>query len=508
MEVTMNDYGIIGTFFNSQPFLPLERVNSQDDYNNSRIHLAEEIIHKTETDVTFMESLYRNSNPNYYLGAWIVKAVTDLLLQFTMGDLPTIQSTDNKYADFCNNLWLTNQSSLYNSIRELGLFGQMFIYVGWDEINEMPTFRTLTKKNVVDIRYENVDNPEDITYIRFRDEVTEIKSRIKKGDDEEIEYATVHYDKIFWKTKVNDVWVYKKKMLKRDDINSDFKTIVKESDSPYECIPVVEFNQSKLSFDKVGHSDMSGAIKIISVYHQLMESTINNTLYNGQPTLKFTGIQTSPIEFVKAMYGDASLTSGDYLSTKGLYNVFGSYYLAQGEDVNWLLVPSTVGDTKAVLDVLFYILVQTTGVPEWALGAGMTGAWATVKQQSVPLQQKVKAKRLDMTQSLLKLNKVSYIVYNARTNGKKLNVKTFTSKIIWGDIIGDDVQTKMSMIDFMVNHNYITSETAVSLLNALDNPVEELKKAEKQVKDTQLVEGEEPNTIFDKYFRNMNNMEG
>ena len=66
----------------------------------------------------------------------------------------------------------------------------------------------------------------------------------------------------------------------------------------------------------------------------------------------------------------------------------------------------------------------------------------------------------------------------------------------------------MSMIDFMVNHNYITSETAVSLLNALDNPVEELKKAEKQVKDTQLIEGGEPNTIFDKYFRNMNNMEG
>ena len=41
-------------------------------------------------------------------------------------------------------------------------------------------------------------------------------------------------------------------------------------------------------------------------------------------------------------------------------------------------------------------------------GAGMEGAWATVKQQSVPLLQKIRSKRMDMTDSLNKMNRVAF----------------------------------------------------------------------------------------------------
>ena len=58
------------------------------------------------------------------------------------------------------------------------------------------------------------------------------------------------------------------------------------------------FNQDRLSIDKSGYSDVSGALRIAGVYHQIFERAANNNLYNMQPTLKFTGIHGSPIDFV------------------------------------------------------------------------------------------------------------------------------------------------------------------------------------------------------------------
>ena len=245
-------------------------------------------------------------------------------------------------------------------------------------------------------------------------------------------------------------------------------------------IPFVEFNQNKLTFDKTGYSDISGAMKIIQVYHQTLESGINNSLYNSQPTLKFTGLGTDPIEFVKRMYGDYSLQSGDVVQDSGLYDVYGSYYLTGDEDVSWLTVPSTVSYSKEITNLLFYILVQVTGVPEWVLGAGMEGAWATVKQQSVPLLQKIRSKRMDITDSLLYLNRISYMIQMYYMNSKS-EVSDYTSKIVWGDVLTEDIDTKLRIVEFMLEHNFITEETAVTLIGFINDPLSELKKAKKQM---------------------------
>lgn len=485
----VNDYSIIGSIsgFNHR-YLPLERIPSYDNESSIRIKETAELKHKDETDIEYMESLYRNSNPDYYLGAWVVKSVVDILLEFTIGDLPTIQALDNNYTKFCNTFWSNNQSRLYNLVRELGLFGQEFAYIGYDTINNCPKIRPMSRKNIIDIRYEDFDNPDEITYIRFREQLQEVKrtGTDEFGDDIN-EYCDVFYDKIFWKevktTKKDGVviWSYKMKILKRTDTDK-WNEFMPEKDNPYGVIPVIEFNQNKLSFDKVGHSDLTGAMKVISVYHQVLESCVNNNLYNSQPTLVFSGIQGNPVSFVKAMYGDKTLQSGDILEEQGLYNVFGSYYLGNGENVSWLTTPSTTAYSKEILNLLFYILVQVSGVPEWCLGAGMEGAWATVKQQSIPLLQKIRSKRMDITDSLLQLNRVAYIIQNQRNGIKKEKpVTDFTAKIVWGDVLTNDIDTTLRLVEFMLEHNFITKETAVSVIGMVDDPLGELKKAVKQV---------------------------
>lgn len=502
----MHDYSIIGSFggFGAR-HLPLERVPTFDKETAFRIKEVDELKHKDETDIDFMESLYRNSNPNYYLGGWIVKAVVDILLEFTIGDLPTMQCNNDEYTKFCNSFWTHNQSQIYATIKELGLFGQEFVYIGWNTELNIPKIRPMSKKQVVDIRYENFNDPADITYIRFRDQYQQIKTLTNKADklgDDDFEYEDVFYDKIFWKEinpKYRDdlkdtfkrkkatpeqPWIYKMKIHRKVG-DGEWEIFKQESNNPLGIIPVVEFNQNKLSFDKVGYSDLSGAMKIISIYHQVLESTVNNSLYNSQPTMKFTGLEADPIEFVKRMYGDASLQSGDVLDMSGLYDVYGAYYLSGAQDVSWLTVPTTASSSKEILNLLFYILVQITGVPEWVLGAGMEGAWATVKQQSVPLLQKIRAKRMDMNDDLLKMNRYAYTVakyYNNTTTQALPEVDDYTTKIIWGDVLTNDIDVTLRLVEFMLSNHFITKETAVSVIGMVNDPTGELKKAQKQYK--------------------------
>lgn len=481
--------------------MPLERIPSYDSISNIRAKEVDDLKHKDETDIEFMESLYRNSNPDYYLGGWIVKAVVDILLEFTIGDLPTVQANDKAYEQFCNYFWTANQSNIYGLIKELGLFGQEFAYIGYDEDLKTPSIRPLSKKQVIDVRYENFNDPNDITYIRIRDQFQQIKFISGRNNigDEDYEYEDVFYDKIFWKEinpKFKDAmedpfykykkvpkWIYKMKIYKRV-ANESWTVYKSERENPMGVIPVVEFNQNKLSFDKVGYSDLSGAMKIVSIYHQVLESTINNSLYNSQPTQKFTGID-DPIQFVKAMYGDYTLESGDVVQMNGLYDVYGAYYLANGQNMEWLTVPTTAGPSKEILNILFYILVQVTGVPEWVLGAGMEGTWATVKQQSIPLLQKIRSKRMDIAGSLLKLNRYAYTIdryYKAYTDNSGI-VEDFTCQIIWGDVLTNDIDVQLRLVEFMLQNHFITKETAVSIIGLVNDPTGELKKAQKQYEE-------------------------
>lgn len=498
----MHDYSIIGSyngFYNRH--LPLERMPSFDMENSLRVKEVDELKHKDETDIEFMESLYRNSNPDYYLGGWIVKAVVDILLEFTIGDLPTIQANDKKYESFCNNFWTNNQSSIYATIKELGLFGQEFCYIGWNPELKVPRIRPMSKKQIIDIRYENFNDPSDITYVRFRDQYQQVKilnGKDKLGD-ENFEYEDVYYDKFFWKElnpkykeamdnplynpkKKQPKWIYKMKIYKKVG-TQQWEVFKEETINPLGIIPIIEFNQNKLSFDKVGYSDLSGAMKIVAIYHQVLESTINNSLYNSQPTMKFTGLDSDPIDFVKRMYGDYSLQSGDILEMSGLYDVYGAYYLSGSQDVSWLTVPTTATASKEILNLLFYILVQVTGVPEWVLGAGMEGAWATVKQQSIPLLQKIRSKRMDITDDLLKLNRYAYLVakyYLSNEQEDFPDVEDFNCQIIWGDVLTNDMDLTLRLVEFMLSNHFITKETAVSLIGLVNDPTGELKKAQKQ----------------------------
>lgn len=508
-----SDYSIIGSFSYQSRFTPIERVPSET-FNT--IDESESLRNMDETDIDFIESLYRNSNPDYYLGAWIVRAVVNVVLEFTIGKLPRVNGNDDRFSKFCNKMWLANSSKLYAAFRELGLFGQEWIYIGYDNQLKLPKYRQLCRRNIVDIRYEDFNNPDDITYVRIRDTFTEFQntSRSEIDNDFKSDEVSVIYDKIFWKeinpdyvdeftdtdvsktksrrkkdkdVNTSDQWIHYMMILKRVG-DGDWEDFRGRRINPMGVIPLIELNQDRLSIDKAGYSDVSGALRIAGIYHQVLERATDNNLYNMQPTLKFTGIAGDPVDFVKKMYG-TDISSGDVIADNGLYDTYGSYYLPTGMDASWMNTPDHTGSSDNLLKLLFYILVQVTGVPEWALGVGMTGAWATVKQQAIPLLQKVHAKRMDVNDDLLKLCVISLKVMKFHNPNENYDFDT-DAELVWDDVFSREITEVLAIIDSLLPQELITKETALSLTGVVSDPIKELetianakKEADKNKKD-------------------------
>ena len=138
-----------------------------------------------------------------------------------------------------------------------------------------------------------------------------------------------------------------------------------------------------------------------------------------------------------------------------LYDINGSNYLPTGMDANWITTPENVNSSEHLLKLSFYILVQVTGIPEWAFGAGMTGAWATVSQQAIPLLQKIHAKRMDVNDSLLNLCNISMQVMQFHNPIENYTFDTDT-ETVWDDILSKDISEVLSIIHALLPQELIT----------------------------------------------------
>lgn len=484
-----NDYNLIGAGYNGDNFVSLERTPQ----GMNRVLDLDSLTQEDETDIDFVNGLYRSENADYFLGSWMIKSVSDILLHF-MG-LPTPVCSDSKeYEKLLGDTYTKNTTKLYNLLKYTGLYGQAFVEIGYNQKKKQIVLHPLTRKKVIEVRYENYNDPNDITYARIRttvDKYEDESDEIHLNDIPEDDKKQVHYDKIYWKennsdyvdfingtkpkdkdSKTPDEFLFKYKVLKVEDGKASVH--LKESINPWQCVPVVEFNQNRLEGDRNGYSDANGLIKLTGVYHQILERAIDANMYNGQPTIVFSGLD-DPNSFIKEMYGEVE-SGGAYV--EGTYNLMGGYYLKGKADVDYLQVDDTVSNAKSLLELIFYIMVQLSGVPEWALGAHINGTYASTKMQSSPLIQRINSKRLDVNDAFLEMNdKIGLIV---SSNGSELKYDNQNTSLYWNEALPDesmDLQTKLSMAK---EANLITDETYMRLLNLVSDYQKEISGSKKQ----------------------------
>ena len=480
------DYRMIGMgYYSSNKYPSVERTPS-----GSNRMLDFETFEKDETDIDFINGLYRGENHNYFLGSWIIKTISDITLHY-MG-IPSPDVVDNEeLKSRLTKTYLQNKSKIYNMLKMLGLYGQSYIEIGYNQKKKQIVFFPHTKKELIDVRYENYEDPDDITYARIRTSVPKYDEKREDliDDIDTLVSEVINFDKIYWKENNSDYIDYLNGEYDGDDVPSEFiyyvkvlkidgadkKEIINKRVNPWGCIPVVEFNQNRLDGDKNGYSDANGIVKLAGVYHQILESAIDANMYNGKPTIVFTGLDDAK-SFVDEMYGELG-QSGTY--TQGVYDTMGGYYLTGDANVRYLQVNDTVSNAKALLELLFYIFIQVSSVPEWAMGASVNNTYASTKMQSTPLIQKINSKRLDVNDSFLDLNEKVALIIDA--NDEEFTYNNEVTSITWDEVLPDDSISLEAKLNMAKNAGLITDETYLRLLKLVTDEKVEIKNAKEEL---------------------------
>ena len=485
-----NDYTLIGSLYPGSPsgnWSVERRFTSNGDKN--RVGIDYDVLDvESETDVDFMLSLYRNSNPDYFLGSWIIKPMIDILVHY-MG-YPRITSEDKELEDDLNKNYSDRRSAFNQMMKELSLFGEEYVLVSYDSEFKNCNIKPRSKNFILETRHDDYNNPDDITYIKIKEVV---ESRDDKGDNKNIIFV-----KTYWKT-INDEFKktieagkipkkgvnkfkYYYKIEKKLGERGTLEVVVPPAENPYNCIPCVPIHQNRFSNEANGYSDASGLIRLCGVYHQVFESMIDTNIYNGKPTMVFSGLANAD-KFVESTYGEINPETGD-ISSFGNYELFGSYYLEGSANVSYLQVGNSYIDgAKEILRLLFYIFVQIGEVPEWAYGAHIDGTWASTKMQSTPLIQKIESKRLDINDAMMKLNMVVAKILEVN-NGKKYS--TYRTGLEWSEPLPEDRDYILSCIDKVIPLDILTNEKILELLDIVEDPKAEIAKHEKAKKKKEI----------------------
>jgi hypothetical protein len=147
-------------------------------------------------------------------------------------------------------------------------------------------------------------------------------------------------------------------------------------------------------------------------------------------------------------------------------------WLGEGGTFKFAAPGSFSADSVAMLQILFYLMLEHIGIPEWAWGGAISSSKASVDAQMPAFVRYLEGRRTQIQAALLKLADVWLAVQ--RLTGVVAAVEI---SIEWPALEGRDDQQLMAKIKLARDQGLLTDETTLRLLELVDDPAAEVAAA-------------------------------
>lgn len=224
-----------------------------------------------------------------------------------------------------------------------------------------------------------------------------------------------------------------------------------------EKLPVVHYANEREGRQLYGMSDYQSCIYYMMNYHALLESGIKGNIYNSTPVPVLKGIKNMN-KFLELNFQKND--DGEYIiewdQDKMLIG-------GEGFSADMLNTTDSASGTQIFLNILFWLICQTSETPEFAFGTAVQSSKASVSEQTPVLIQKALRKQSQMEESLRNLIEL-YIERMAKLKPDEFDADTqFTIKM--PSILDEDLNINLQIVKTMRDEGIITSKTAAVMLN-------------------------------------------
>ena len=439
------------------------------DYSQVNYTLTRAIFYASKVTDNVSGKTYGGS---YLFGAVFGKPIVNSAAAFAFAKMPEITvnkdqdkeksktvSLENKKGDldytenYINKWFDKNESDIFKLCRNSLRDGDQYILIREDA----------TPSLIPPEQVEIIDDPLTGDILGY-----DIKVYVTEAGGEKGEVKVKYITKYRKTSPYRQVWKYdteneKNGILVEEDVASDDEIKVSKVEGEEDEITILEkplpiqgFHNERDSRERYGNSEYQNCYYLMANYHAVLEGAIKNNIYNSTSTPIVKGI-TDPKKW---------LTANGYVDSNGNTKVKwdGSKMLVGGKefDMKFVTGAQNAGEAQTILEILFWLICQTSETPEFVMGTAVASSNASVDSQMPVVIRKANRKRTEYKPFFRNL--INLVLYKARQIDPEISSNT-EFEVVFPEILDDDLNVNINVVKTLSEEGCITDKTKMILLN-------------------------------------------
>jgi Phage portal protein, SPP1 Gp6-like len=255
-------------------------------------------------------------------------------------------------------------------------------------------------------------------------------------------------------------------------------------------LPVIHWPTERSANEVYGHPYFEQLLRLFGRYNRTLSKALDGTEAMGNPLPVVEGAE-NPDQVLKLLSGGRTHTYIDEDNKEQTVPVVDwsqipVAVLGKGAAFKFAGPNSFTGDTSKMLEILFLLMLQATGIPEWVWGGAIASSKASVDAQYPAFENLIDGLRLKLKGPLL----TTMRVYLATIALYAPNIEAQAEIALkFGSVVAEDRAQKLEEIKFARGEGgtttLITEETALRLLNLVEDPAAEVEAARKETQMNQ-----------------------
>lgn len=246
-------------------------------------------------------------------------------------------------------------------------------------------------------------------------------------------------------------------------------------------IPWVHFAYGRSANETNGHPIHESLLELYDQYDAVIYKTIDGAKLLGNPILAFQGMEdiNAVLDANKPATYDTYYDKDGNEVTHTQLDIDENSIILLGKGGSAGFVSPPVGfsqDTRDTLKSLFLLLLDHTGIPEFIWGNEISSGRSSSETQLTQWVRDIESRQKIATGPVLKLCMI-WLQVQALTD-PKIVLDKLTA--VWPPLLGEDEEEQRKRVELAMKESLLTDETALTLLNLVDDPAEEVKKAKEE----------------------------
>ncbi|MBX3081704.1 MAG: hypothetical protein KF716_08710 [Anaerolineae bacterium] len=246
-------------------------------------------------------------------------------------------------------------------------------------------------------------------------------------------------------------------------------------------LPMVQFSTKKGRNELHGRPYFARLRRLFSRYDKVLNKAADGVELLGNPKPAVQGVEDPKATLAAMATGKTEVLDPATGKMVERYNVDFSKLpmIVVGKGGRFEFVAPTTGftaDAEKMLGIMFLLMLQYSGIPEWVWGGAIASSNASVDAQLPAFVWLIKGLRMKREKQIVDLLSI-WMLYRALYDPR---IVLSRPRLGWQPVVADDKKLLLDYLKFVTDRGLITDKTALAKTDLVEDPAKEVEAAREE----------------------------